>query len=101
MWWKNLSYERKGAIITALTGIFAWIVFFASSPFNNDMAGPSYLLFFVIAVFSIIPLWLIGLLIGNKISKQKKSWKFYFFVILGIIITMGILIRITVWLIFG
>jgi hypothetical protein len=60
------------------------------------MAGLGTIFYFAIALFSVIILWLIGLLIGNILSKKKKIWSFYFFIILGIIVMISIIIYLVV-----
>ncbi len=67
----KLSYPLKSAIITTLIGIIGWIVFISTSQFGGGEGEIGRFIYIVIAIISIIPLWLIGLLIGWLISKKR------------------------------
>ncbi len=76
MAWKNISYEFRGAVISTALGIFIWIIWFAffyKDIYYSDIRGLAVVGALVLALFSIIPLWLLGLFIGWIIGKLKQK----------------------------
>lgn len=92
MCWKKLKYSTRGGIISTIIGIIGWAIYFFIPKDCSGEFGCFYLLIlFFIALLSIIVFWLLGLLIGGILSKEKEITGLgYFFIILGIIIILFI-----------
>ncbi|MFH1326904.1 MAG: hypothetical protein ABIH59_02145 [archaeon] len=75
MAWQDLSYEFRGAVISTTLGIFCWVAWFVvayKDIYYSEIPGLGVVVALVIALFSIIPLWLLGLFIGYVTKKLKK-----------------------------
>jgi len=76
MSWENLDLKIKSAFIASTAGIIFWVFYYIfylkEFIYYGDIPGLAFALYLVVAIISLVILWLLGLLIGWLIGRNKK-----------------------------